>query len=180
MPVPVKPMIEPEFLSRAYPAWSAIPLQNPSYSLFLDRLHEAGIDCLDVSQALAQRKRSTGHSQFLRTDTHWTPEAMEASAALLAEKIGGMEAVQEGPQGDFSESTRVLAGVGDIAAMLKLPASSRLYPKENVTIRPVSQANGEAWSADHRADILVLGDSFANMFSLPGMGWGSRPVWSNG
>ncbi len=172
MPVPVKPMIEPEFLSRAYPAWSAIPLQNPSYTLFLDRLHEAGIDCLDVSQALAQTKRSTGYSQFLRTDTHWTPEAMEASAALLAKKIGGMEAVQGGPQADFSESTQVLAGVGDIAAMLKLPTSSRLYPKETVTIRPVSEANGEAWSADQRADILILGDSFANMFSLPGMGWG--------
>ena len=86
MPVPVKPMIEPEFLSPAYRSPSN-PLQNPSYAAFLEAMQKAGIDFLDVSQALADDKRKTGQSQFLRTDTHWTPEAMEHAAALLAAKI---------------------------------------------------------------------------------------------
>ena len=87
MPVPVKPMIEPEFLSRAYDQLSPIPLQNPSYGSFLESLDRAGIEYVDVSKALVETKRLTRRPQFLRTDTHWTPDAMERSVALLAEKI---------------------------------------------------------------------------------------------
>ncbi len=170
MPIPVKPMIEPEFLSQA-DARSRIPLQNPSYSSFLDSLNRAGIDYLDVSQALARRKRLMG-PQFLRTDTHWTPEAMEAAVALLADKIRGIDTAQGGPLIELRQSAQVVEGIGDIAAMLKLPVNSHLYSKETIVIRPVIQANGDPWSPDQRADILVLGDSFFNIFSLEEMGWG--------
>ncbi len=170
MPIPVKPMIEPEFLSQA-DARSRIPLQNPSYGSFLDSLTRAGIDYLDVSQALARRKRLIG-PQFLRTDTHWTPEAMESAVALLADKIRGIDTAQGGPLIELRQSAQVVEGIGDIAAMLKLPVNSHLYSKETIVIRPVIQANGDPWSPDQSADILVLGDSFFNIFSLEEMGWG--------
>lgn len=172
MPIPVKPMIEPEFLSPAYGMSSQIPLQNPSYGAFLESLNQAGIDHLDVSQALAQSKRLTRRPQFLRTDTHWTPEAMESSVALLADKIRAIDTVQPDPLIELRRSAQTIDGIGDIVAMLKLPANSLLYPKETVTINPVVQPNGGQWSPDQRADILILGDSFFNIFSLEGMGWG--------
>jgi hypothetical protein len=172
MPIPVKPMIEPEFLSPAYGVSSPIPLQNPSYGSFLESLNQAGIDYLDVSQVLAQNRRLTQRPQFLRTDTHWTPEAMERSVALLADKIRAIDKLQVDPPIELRQSSQIIDGIGDIVAMLKLPANSRLYPKEAVTIKPVFQPNGERWSPDHRANILILGDSFFNIFSLEEMGWG--------
>ena len=172
MPVPVKPMIEPEFLSPAYRSPSD-PLQNPSYAAFLEAIRKAGIDLLDVSRALADKKRKADQSQFLRTDTHWTPEAMEHAAALLAGKIRALGFAQAVEPVEMIRSTQSIQGEGDIASMLKLPKSSRLFPRETVTIHPVRQPDGKPWSADARSAILVLGDSFFNVFSLAGMGWGA-------
>ncbi len=173
MPIPVKPMIEPEFLSPAYGESSRIPLQNPSYGGFLESLDRAGIEYVDVSGTLIETKRITRRPQFLRTDTHWTPEAVETSVGLLAEKIRTLGAVEANPRLELRRSTQMIDGVGDIVAMLKLPANSRLYPKETVSINPVRQENGERWTPDQGADILVLGDSFFNIFSLAEMGWGT-------
>lgn len=173
MPIPVKPMIEPEFLSFAYGASSPLPLQNPSYDAFLESLNNVGIDYLDVSQALAKSKRSSGRPQFLRTDTHWTPEAMESAVALLAEKIRTLGAASAGTSIELKRSSQIIHGLGDIVAMLKLPTNSHLFQKETVLINRVIRPNGAPWLPDHRAEILVLGDSFFNIFSMEGMGWGA-------
>jgi SGNH hydrolase-like domain, acetyltransferase AlgX len=173
MPVPVKPMIEPEFLSRAYDQLSPLPLQNPSYGSFLESLDRAGIEYVDVSKSLLETKRLTRRPQFLRTDTHWTPNAMEKSVALLAEKIRMLDPLKADPGFMLRRSTQTIEGTGDIVSMLKLPSTSPLYPKETTTIRPVSQENGAPWVSDQHADILVLGDSFFNIFSLAEMGWGA-------
>ncbi|MFZ0710244.1 MAG: hypothetical protein WAM53_09415 [Terrimicrobiaceae bacterium] len=172
MPLPVKPMIEPGFLSPSY-RFPSNPLQNPSYAAFLQAIQKAGIDLLDVSQSLADDKRATGQSQFLRTDTHWTPQAMERAAGVLAAKIRALGFAESVESVEMIRSTQVIQGEGDIATMLKLPKPSHLFPKETVTIRPVRFVDGKPWSADARAAILVLGDSFLNVFSLAGMGWGA-------
>jgi alginate O-acetyltransferase complex protein AlgJ len=173
MPIPVKPMIEPEFLSRSYRPPLPIPLQNPSYGVFLKSLEKIQIDYLDVSHKLAETKSSSGRSQFLRTDTHWTPQAMQHAVALLAEKLSAAGLAGTADPIELDRSSQIIHGIGDVVAMLKLPATSRLYPREAVTIHPVRRPDGKPWSSDPRADILILGDSFFNIFSLEGMGWGA-------
>ena len=37
----------------------------------------------------------------------------------------------------------------------------------------VQDAAGTPWEPDASADVLLLGDSFTNIFTLEGMGWGS-------
>ena len=173
MPIPVKPMIEPEFLSRAYAELSKIPLQNPSYGNFLESLDRVGVEYVDVSKALVETKRLTRRPQFLRTDTHWTPDAMERCVELLAEKVRLLDSPEPNSRFVLKRTTQTIDGLGDIVAMLKLPATSRFYGKETVTIRPITHESGTPWSQDQRADILVLGDSFFNIFSLAEMGWGA-------
>jgi hypothetical protein len=173
MPIPVKPMIEPEFLSPSYRPPLPIPLQNPSYGAFLTSLEKVQIDYLDISHSFAEKKRSTGRSQFLRTDTHWTPEAMQHAVALLAEKLRAVGLAGAAEPIELDRSSQIIHGLGDIVAMLKLPATSRLYPRETVTIHPVLCPDGRPWSPDSRAEVLILGDSFFNIFSLEGMGWGA-------
>jgi alginate O-acetyltransferase complex protein AlgJ len=172
MPAPVKPMIEPEHLSSRYQPPLPIPLQNPDYQAFLDRLKAANVDVIDISGAVAQAKQQTGQRQFLLTDTHWTPETMEMAARLLAQKIEALSLLN-GPNLDLQTSTETISNVGDIANMLKLPSYSHLYPPETATIHPVAKADGTPWATDPSAQILFLGDSFSNIYSLAPMGWGA-------
>jgi alginate O-acetyltransferase complex protein AlgJ len=51
--------------------------------------------------------------------------------------------------------------------MLKLPEKENHYPAETVTIHEVP-----SWRASKDAEILLLGDSFSNIFSLAALGWG--------
>ena len=60
---------------------------------------------------------------------------------------------------------------GDIVPMLDLPEGQRLYPPESVWLRRVVNADGTVWRSSSDADVLVLGDSFSNMYSLESMGW---------
>jgi len=41
-----------------------------------------------------------------------------------------------------------------------------------VRLRQILTARGEYWRPDETADVLVLGDSFSNIYSLDTMGWG--------
>ncbi len=173
MPIPVKPMIEPEFLSPSYGTSPSLPIENPSYRTFLKSLDKLQIDYLDVSHSLAENKRLTGLSQFLRTDTHWTPQAMQHAVALLAEKLRAAGLPRTIEPMRLNRARQTIKGIGDIVAMLRLPPTSHLYPKEAVAIHPILRADGLPWSPDPRADVLVLGDSFFNIFSLEGMGWGA-------
>jgi alginate O-acetyltransferase complex protein AlgJ len=62
--------------------------------------------------------------------------------------------------------------MGDTLAMLDLPATQRAFPQDRVLISRVLQPDGSAWRSDRAADILLLGDSFSNIYSLASMGWG--------
>ena len=64
-----------------------------------------------------------------------------------------------------------ISGLGDIARMLRLPPSQDIYRPEKVTIHEVSSGNA-TWRPSTDADILLLGDSFSNIFSLDALGWG--------
>ena len=170
VPVPVKPVIEPEHLSTRRRA-NGNPPQNPSYPQFLADLRRNGIDALDITPVLAADKAADGIPCFLKTDTHWSPRTVERAAEPIAAgtRIGPGardSAFRRGP------SQKVTA-VGDLAAMLRLPPWSTLFPRETVEIHPVTAVGGAPWCADPGAEILVLGDSFTNVYSGGDLGWGT-------
>ena len=55
--------------------------------------------------------------------------------------------------------------------MLKLPPDQLAAYAQEITIHQVTAGNG-VWRASKDADLLLLGDSFSNIFSLDAMGWG--------
>lgn len=57
--------------------------------------------------------------------------------------------------------------------MLDLPEGSGLLQPETVWLRRVVQSDGSPWRATRGADVLLLGDSFSNIYSLESMGWGT-------
>ena len=56
--------------------------------------------------------------------------------------------------------------------MLDLPEGQTRYPPETVTVRRVVQADGTVWRSSPSADVLLLGDSFSNIYALSSLGWG--------
>jgi alginate O-acetyltransferase complex protein AlgJ len=61
---------------------------------------------------------------------------------------------------------------GDIALMLNLPADQTLFPPETVQLRQILDGKSRFWRSSETADVLVLGDSFSNIYSMEAMGWG--------
>ncbi|HEX3597987.1 MAG TPA: hypothetical protein VHU80_22915, partial [Polyangiaceae bacterium] len=55
---------------------------------------------------------------------------------------------------------------------LKLPDDQSFFLPQKLTVHQVENAEGEAWEPDESSDVLLLGDSFTNVFSLDAMGWG--------
>ena len=173
MPTPVKPVIHPEELAGG----SHRTARNVSFAAFAARLQEAGVALFDPAEELS---RGTG-DKYLRTDTHWRPEAMEAVAARLARYIETRwPAVPGGPIGgrasadsEYQLQQIEVQQTGDIVPMLDLPEGQSLYRPESVWLRRVVTANGTVWRSSRDADVLVLGDSFSNIYSLESMGWGT-------
>jgi alginate O-acetyltransferase complex protein AlgJ len=168
MPTPVKPSIHPEQFAAALQGWRA-PLQNPSYAAFVEDLERAGVRVFDPATLLTAGR--IDGPQYLATDTHWRPEAMEATAGRLAALVRQV-GLAERPAPEYRIDERGVSNRGDTAAMLDLPAEQRLYPPEDAWIRRVLDADGGLWRSSRDADVLVLGDSFSNMYSLQSMGWG--------
>jgi hypothetical protein len=171
MPTPVKPSVHPEKLAGAYEGWTA-PLQNPSYGALLEDLRREGVLVFDVAEARVAERLRTGRPQYLATDTHWRPDTMEESARELAALIGERVSLDEAPDPGYRLQTREVRQLGDIAAMLDLPLDRHVYAPEAVWVRRVVGRDGGPWRPTRGADVLVLGDSFTNIYSLGTMGWG--------
>ncbi|MBU4200280.1 MAG: hypothetical protein KKG09_00770 [Verrucomicrobia bacterium] len=171
MPAPAKPTIHPEQFTRAYAAWPA-PLQNQSYARFLTDLRQAGVPTFDIARELVLIKNQTGQYQYLATDTHWRPEAMEYTARQLKVFIEKQVPLPPAPGPGFKSRPVTISHSGDLALMLKMPEGQESYPPETVTVRQVFAPNGDFWRPDSASDVLVLGDSFCNIYSLDALGWG--------
>lgn len=165
LPVPVKPGVHPEKLSGDR---SAELLQNPSWPDFLARLADAGVIVHDCAPQLAAHHAG---GAFLATDTHWRPEAMQEVAGALARSLLQLLPADATRADSWRQMPQDISNLGDIAVMLRLPDGQRHYQPESVTIQHV-QRGGKPWRPAPGAPVLLLGDSFTNIFSAQELHWG--------
>jgi alginate O-acetyltransferase complex protein AlgJ len=169
MPTPVKPVVHPEHL---VPTVSGAPVHNLDYDAFIADVERAGVLVFDPTPLLVEAHRASGQAQYLATDTHWNPEAMQRVARALAEFIRVRVGLPPAPSPGYTVQVREARQRGDTLAMLDLQSDQTLYPPETVTLGFVTDAAGDPWRPSPDADVLVLGDSFSNIYSLAAMGWG--------
>jgi alginate O-acetyltransferase complex protein AlgJ len=168
VPTPVKPAMHPEKLADSRRL--TVPVQNASYRSFIDDLRRQNVIVFDAAEQLANDASSS--AAYLATDTHWRPEAMERTADLLGQFIQTAVGLAATAPPTYGIESRDVSNVGDTAAMLDLPPDHQLNRPESVTIHRVVDADGTPWRPSRDADVLVLGDSFTNIYSLASMGWG--------
>lgn len=171
VPTPVKAAIHPEGLAAV---GDDLPLlENPSSTHFLVRLRELEIPAYSPAERLRQLRRQKPDALFLRTDTHWTPPAMEATAEGLAAYLARHVALPDGRGATHARGASWVRGRGDLAALLRLPARRAVFAEELTRSQPVVDADGQPWVADPEADILLMGDSFTNIYSQAELGFGA-------
>lgn len=167
LPVPTKASLEGSHLSTR--AETGTLLENSSFAEFQSRLRAAGVRVFDPEQLLLQRKAASPDAPlYLETDTHWRPETMERVAQQLASALNLVVADNGRPPQLIAKQ---ISALGDIERMLKLPEDQRFYAPQAVTVHQVMEGD-TLWRPTRDADVLLLGDSFANIFSLDALGWG--------
>jgi SGNH hydrolase-like domain, acetyltransferase AlgX len=147
------------------------PGRNVDAARLTDELRAAGILVFDPSPDQLARGAPP---YFLRQDTHWTPEWMEIVADRLAQVLPAAGAV--GPAtapGPWRAVAKTVTRVGDVTDMLGLPEGQTLFAPQSVTVHEVHDQSDKVFEPNERADVLLLGDSFTNVFSLEQMGWGA-------
>jgi len=169
LPTPVKPGVHPQMLAASMRNQQGV-VQNASYGALVEFLRANGVLIFDPGDALIGAQ--SGAPQYLATDTHWRPEAMELVAERLAAFIAQHVTLPDTASPDYRIEEMTVTNAGDTAAMLDLPGGQQVYPRERVLISRVVTAEGP-WRSERAADVLVLGDSFANIYSLESMGWGT-------
>lgn len=171
VPIPVKPSIHPEHFSSRYAGITG-PVLNPGHEQLLTDMRSAGVTVVDPAALLWQRRHDTESAQFLKTDTHWRPEAMQAVAKQVSDTILSSGAVALGSLDTRLESQTISAH-GDITVMLTLPADQKAYPPETVTVQRVLAEGGSVAREAAPEQVLILGDSFSNMYHMEQMHWGT-------
>ena len=101
--------------------------------------------------------------QYLKHDSHWRPEMMERQAQKLAAMIEEKATGFMMGNGVYTERVLEVMNEGDLVRNGYLDQT-----KEEVSVRLVEKVKG---SSD-AARVLLLGDSYSNIFSAAEMGWG--------
>jgi hypothetical protein len=170
VPVPDKATLQPAELHGRV-AGAVAPASNLDYARFVAELRAAGVIVFD---AMPPTLAPGDPPRFLVQDTHWTPAFMQSTAqslaALIAENIGFPPRTDPGPA--WKTAPLAVERVGDIVDMLKLPEDQRLFLPQKLSLAQVVDERGQPWEPKPNADVLLLGDSFTNVFSLSTMGWG--------
>ncbi|HEY2902079.1 MAG TPA: hypothetical protein VGL59_15970 [Polyangia bacterium] len=173
-PVPDKAMLQPSQLHGRGDPTRPLPVpHNPGWAPFAAEMRGRGIAVFDPAPPMLLPDEPP---RFLVQDTHWTPEWMDSVARQLAHFVRETAALTT-MTGQTSAATRKAVAmpierVGDIVDMLKLPEGQTIFAPQRITVQQVQEANGTPWEPNPKADVLLLGDSFTNVFSLDSMGWG--------
>ena len=171
VPVPGKAAIHPERLGALRRVVLEPPLRREGEAAQFRRLAERGVEILDLAPRFARDASFSPDSPlYLATDTHWRPEGVEIAAGEIALRLREIADLPPGettapPETDIA-ATRTIEGTGDLVALLGV--DPRAFPRERVetTVSAAPSAGG-------RAPVLLLGDSFAAIYSAPELGWGA-------
>ncbi|MBP7951107.1 MAG: hypothetical protein KA004_15755 [Verrucomicrobiales bacterium] len=169
LPLPMKESIYPEKLT-GHPAPD--PVQHPDTAALFQQLEAAGIRVLDAAPLLWLLKATDDRDGpvYLKQDTHWTPRAMEATAAWLATKL--KEAGITSTERRFrAEPPRRAESRGDLVEKLDLGPRSRVLSLESTSLRCIRQADGGPVMSDRSSPVVLLGDSFVNIYDDPALGF---------
>jgi hypothetical protein len=174
LPIPGKSSIYPEHLSKRYKS-SLDPAVNIYADEFFQKVRDAGIQVIDPASILWKAKKSQDKLLYLEQDTHWSPEGMKIIARCLADTILASRWAKEASQKSYKTQQVEVRRYGDLYDMLDIPKSYGFYEPISIKIEKVIDSKtGGTCKSNANSPIVLLGDSFTNIFSKSEMGWGEH------
>lgn len=131
----------------------------------------------DPADSIREAKATQNGIAYLRADSHWNPVTMMTCARNLAEDLLAKNWISPGTEKSLLFERRI-TNEGDLARMLRLPAGWQDFTKQETTISEVRTKSKERWLPNRQSPVLLLGDSYSNIFSLKSMGWGEDAGFS--
>lgn len=170
LPMPPKLAVHPEALGRDLPAQV---LEPAWWSAWKAQAQRAGAEVFDPLPLLRQWRKEQREALYLRTDTHWTAATMQRCAEALATHLQTHHGLVAKPDAAARTLAQKQTAHGDLQRMLRLPAGSTQFLPQEIPIAQVRNAEGLPWPMSNRGSLLLLGDSFCNIYSQASLGWGS-------
>ena len=192
VPLPLKPMIYSENITgQGTESW----ITHPDAPVFYDFLRSKGVDVLDLTDGMAKlrtqreyvfrrepakRDREVEESEdarmkktkeaFLMQDTHWTPEGMRYIAEQVAAHIKKTypQALQPAAKPIRAVDGGTRSSMGDLVKLLDVRHPEETYEPEKVFLRMIGDG-----TENKDSNIVLLGDSFVNIFNDPDLGFGN-------
>jgi hypothetical protein len=165
VPAPNKESVYPERLAAG--AESLRPFVSAPTRELLDRLHEAGVEVVDLFSAFDTAKSNAEKPDqllYLRQDTHWSPAGSELAARTVARHILDRGWVAPGTV-EYIANPVPVQHVGDLVRMLQSPPILEAAESETLFCgQVVRRDNGSPYEDDPNSDVLVLGDSFLRIY----------------
>jgi hypothetical protein len=128
---------------------------------FYDRLAEAGVTVVDLAPDLIAL-RDAGKPAYLKTDSHWSPAAVEVAVERIAgalRKFDDFERLCPPRARKQAIASRKLEVRGDLADLLKADRP----PPEPIEVAGV-RIEGKPFETDAASPLLLMGDSHVLVF----------------
>jgi hypothetical protein len=179
MPVPGKPAVYPDHLTRRFRK-PAAPVQSPTEDL-LRELEREGVATVDLFSLFRQARAAPDHPDaalYLARDTHWTPAGAKLAAQAVARRLRELGVMAGQPPVVRETRSQQVRRWGDILDMMQLPGLSGRFPAELVRCEQVRDpvlgllvpsASDRPGTYRHPArpsPVLVLGDSFCRIYQF--------------
>ena len=160
--IPSKAMIYPEKINHNIKG----PISHPDAQRLVSELNSLpNLDVLDLTRSLFNLKKDK--KVFLKQDTHWTPEAMEEAAKIIANHIKSMDINIDKVNLNPKQKEERKA-YGDLVEKINIWDGA--FNQESVIAKPI-----KGNTRDRNSEIILLGDSFTNIYSSnEGLGWGNN------
>jgi hypothetical protein len=166
VPAPAKVAIQPENLSRWTHSLSG------AQSARVRELFES------ITTATVWDSPKDQELEYLPRDTHWTPGCMHRAAhdiASLARKVLNDRGLRLERQAKWTTKEVTIPVSGDLTDMLRLPDGLEAYDPMELRLEQVVDAgSGRFFVPDRDAEVLLLGDSFTQVFSDPQLSMGEH------
>ena len=170
MPVWPKLSVQPEyFVGPSEPKYNLVkPAWYESWSA---EVKKTGAYLHDPADSIREAKAAQKGVAYLMTDSHWNSITMMTCARNLADDLVANKYITRGSHKSLA-AERKITNEGDLARMLRLPDRWLNFTQEETLISEVRTGSKERWLPSRQSPVLLLGDSYSNIFSLKSMGWG--------
>ncbi len=168
LPVPAKIAIYPEPLlgAAAFQRTSSVGRLDSDHQDFYALLHEHDVEVLDLVPAFLKARQEGDELLYCRTDSHWSPRAIQIAADAVMEKLADSLWIGQQTRQVYRSETARVEFVGDLARILD--ESNPVAESLPIIITGTFQGGRIVPAKPLRTSpVLLIGDSHTLVFHDP-------------